>query len=117
MNLTSQKIIVECLAELSDRARQQELWMSAGPPGVSSFIECVEQLFTDSGLDGELHAGRTGFGRDVEAILCELEKRLSQVNSRRTSAEVINDPAMIPIRELAASALANIRGPMNPSKN
>jgi hypothetical protein len=109
MNSINRKLIGDCLKELSDRGLQERVWMSSGPPEVSSFTEAVEQLFTDSGLEDALHSGKTGFGREAELVLLELEKQLGNVNTRLGAALIISDPAMRRVRELASSALGLIQ--------
>jgi hypothetical protein len=72
---------------------------------VGSFTECVEGLFTDSGLKAALHSRKTGFGKDVETVLLELEKQLAKVNARRPPIQIVNSPEMARVRELASRGL------------
>lgn len=70
----------------------------------SSFEEAVEGLFTDSGLEGELGKVTTGFSVDLASKLQELGRELAKVSAHRAPAEIIDDPAMFRVRELAATA-------------
>jgi len=91
--------------ELSNRQRQEKLWMSSGAPEVSSFVEAVEGLFTDSGLGDALSSNTTGFSKTAESRLCELEKELAKVPTQGGPMKIINDPAMLQVRKLAAEIL------------
>jgi hypothetical protein len=112
MNSINHAVIIECLKELSNRQRQEKLWMSSGPPEVSSFVEAVEGLFTDSGLGDALSSNATGFSQGAESKLRELEKQLKKVDSHGGPMKVINDPAMPRIREMAAEILSLIENEM-----
>lgn len=106
MNSINRQLIEQCLIELSSRVDQLRLWRSTGAPEVSSFSEALEQLFTDSGLDGPLHAGETGLGKECELRLTELEKALMSVNVHQTPDTLIDSPEMERVRELALKTLA-----------
>lgn len=105
MNWINRDLIVECLRELSDLKLQRELWLSSGGDRVSSFVEAVEQLFTDSGLGDELESSATGLGSEAERALALLEKQLAKVNRRQSVLDMLNDPAMQCVRELAYEIL------------
>jgi|SRR5580692_12076689 hypothetical protein len=105
MNFINRPLIVACLRELSDRDLQKRVWTSIGPPEVGSFTECVEQLFTDSGLNDALNTGKTGFGKELETLLLGLEKQLAKVNPRQRPMQIINGPEMVGVRELASRGL------------
>jgi len=104
MKYLNQNLILECLRELGDRQLQEKLWMGKMPGQQSSFEEAVEGLFTDSGLDGELKKGTTGFSAELESRLQELDQEVTKVDGQSGPASVINDPAMFRVRELAAIA-------------
>lgn len=105
MNQPSRNLIMECLKELGDRKLQESLWMGRTPNKQSSFVEAVEGLFTDSGLGDELRKCQTGFSDEVNAKLHELEQQLEKVDGQGGPAKVINDPAMLRVRDLASIAL------------
>jgi len=101
----NRNLILECLKELSDRHLQESLWVAGISSQQSSLVEAVEGLFMDSGLGDRLTKGRVGFSQEAEATLRELEQQLTRVHSKGGPEEVMNDPAMPRIRDLAGSAL------------
>ncbi len=105
MNRINRELVTECLRELSGYQLQRTLWLSPGGERVSSFIEVVEQLFTDSGLGDELQKGSTGLGRDAERALLLLDKQLTKVNRKQPPEKLIDDVEMKQVRELAARIL------------
>lgn len=110
MSWINRNLIVECLRELSDQKFQQEVWLSTGGEKVSSFAEAVEQLFTDSGLGDELEKGTTGLGREVEDNLMLLDQELSKINRKQHASEIIKDPKMENVRNIAAKVLLLLEG-------
>jgi len=109
MTAINRQLVEQCLGELSSRSEQLRLWKSTGAPEVSSFGEALEQLFTDSGLDDPLHAGDTGFGKECELRLIELEKVLLSINSHQSPDALIDSPGMERVRELATKALVALQ--------
>jgi hypothetical protein len=117
MSPINRHLVEQCLIELSSRTDQLRLWRAVGPPEVSSFTEAFEQLFTDSGLDDPLHAGATGFGKECEQLLIELETAMRSINMRLNPDALIATPEMDRVRELATKALVSLQrnsvgGPM-----
>ena len=104
MKHLNRDLIFECLRELGDRELQERLWTGKIHGKQSSFEEAVEGLFTDSGLEGELRKGTTGFSVDLVSKLKELDGELSKVSAHGIPAKIIADPAMFHVRELAATA-------------
>jgi hypothetical protein len=105
------RLIIECLRELSDRAAQRRLWLSTGQGDVSSFTEAIEQLFTDSGLEGALQKHGTGLGGPAEDALSRLESALARVDRKMAPDRLIDSPQMDAVRQLASTALALIEAP------
>jgi hypothetical protein len=105
MNRINRELILDSLKQLSDRPMQESLWMGKIPSQQSSFEEAVECLFTDTGLSDALTRGASGFSSEIERKLLELERWLMKVEARRGPMKVINDPAMIRVRELASEIL------------
>lgn len=97
-------LVLDCLTELSDYHLQDKLWTGKMPGLQSSFVEVVEGLFTDSGLEDELRKGTTGFSTELVAKLLEIDKRISKIPANCNDGEILNDPRMILIRELASNA-------------
>jgi hypothetical protein len=101
-------LIKSCLQELSRREMQQELWLSSGPPGVSSFEEATCQLFNDSGLEDRLDKHEIVFSQDIDRRLSQLGSKLKAVDANRDPLSVINDPALAEIRQLANELLSEL---------
>ena len=106
LNLDRGSICVS-LRELSDLKLQKQLWLSDGSKNedVSSFVEAVEQLFTDTGLWDSLLLGETGFGEEAENHLKSLDVLLRKVDARQAPIGIINDPKMEQVRALAKRIL------------
>jgi hypothetical protein len=113
MNRVNRELILQCLEELSNRQLQENLWMGRTPQQQSSFVEAVEGLFTDSCLDDELERGTTGLSAGLEVQLRQLGRQLAKVDENREPEEIINDSAMVPVRNLAAVALGLLKDEMN----
>lgn len=104
----------ERLYELSDPAEQERLWLSDGSHGreLSSFVEAVEMLYSDTGLSELLDRGRpTGLGAEVEAGLVKLDRLLRKVNGTEGPLVTINDPAMNEVRQLASELMQKLPAP------
>jgi hypothetical protein len=99
--------ISNALRELSDIDVQRTLWLSDGSEGteVSSFVEAVEQLFTDTGLSDLLGAGSTGLGTELETVLRSLQLSVRNVDVRHGPKSTIDDPLMKDVRAMARQAL------------
>lgn len=97
-------MIVESLNELASEQIQKARWMSGGSE-MSSFIEAVEQLFTDSGLEDALRKGETGYPNEVDFLLKQLDQLISKIDGGRTPDEIINDPSMQEIRNKSREIL------------
>jgi hypothetical protein len=98
------------LAELADADYQRRVWAAEDPQGeMSSFLECVESLFTDTGLDGEFDAGRKVFGAPVDEQLKALSRLVENLGLERPPDEIISDPRMQEVRQRAAAVLATLR--------
>jgi hypothetical protein len=99
--------VCDALRELSSVEQQKRLWTSTGASNseVSSFVEVVEQLYTDTGLSTSLAEGTTGFSEDVDKLLIRLASMLKQVDVKNGPWRTIEDPAMIAVRETAGKIL------------
>lgn len=87
---------------------QTRLWLAATGPEVGSMIEATERLFSDSGLGDDLDSSKPVYGSEADAMLRELDALLKKLNDeRRPPAEVLADPRLIRVRELAAAILAD----------
>jgi hypothetical protein len=98
-------VVVQALSEIADRAYQEKVWLASAGPEVGSLVEAVSQLFDDSGLADAL-GKRTVFSVEVDEMLVNLDRRLAPlIKSNRDPLEVLGDPRLAAIRELAAQAL------------
>jgi len=109
--------VFECLQELGDIEIQRRHWNSTGQDGeeVSSFIEAIECLFTDTGLGSALEKGRSGLDEQTVKTFDELLRVLMKINDDRLPNEIINDPAMEAVRRLAREATALLRIQVKPT--
>lgn len=110
MSWLGKEMIADSLSELANEHLQRERWLSDGSSEMSSFIEAVEQLYTDSGLEDALEKGNSGYTKQVEALLVELSNLVAKVNGNRAPTEVIDDPRMIQVREKSSEILSLIKG-------
>lgn len=67
--------ILDALTELADRSYQERVWAGLAAAEMSSFEECAERLFDDSGLSIALEQG-TVFGVEVDGLLRDLSRNV-----------------------------------------
>lgn len=108
MRTINNEMIVEGLRELSNKDLQKKLWLSNGSADVSSFVEVVEHLFTDSGLSDALNEEDTGLPREIEKDIKELAKSLDSIDGNRQPIEIIEDTKMSDIRRRVARLLEKL---------
>ena len=99
---------IDALEELSDIGVQRRRW-SRNRGEMSSFTEAVESLFDDSGLGDEIEKGRSGLSAEAVTALAALSTALRTIDPKRMPDEVIRDPAMQKVRELAGTAMRLLR--------
>jgi hypothetical protein len=99
------EIVRSALEELADAAYQQEAWTGRRPEEISSFEECVEQLFGDSGLSLALDRSQQVFGPGVDSDLRTLNDLVGRIEARRSPEDIIRDPAMLRVRQVAKQVL------------
>lgn len=92
------------LRELADEREQRRLWLSTGGE-VSSLEECVERLFTDSGLALLLERPGVVYTHPIDDRLTLLRLAVSRVDEQRPPEEVLADPALHEVRALAQELL------------
>jgi hypothetical protein len=98
------------LKELSDFEYQSRVWTGRGAANeMASFVECVVQLFDDSGLGPALDSGHPVFAPAIDAELRALDDLLRRVDDTQRPDELVQDPAMRPVRDRAAAILRAIR--------
>lgn len=101
--------VIESLRQLSDLDYQQRLWTGAIHGKIGDFVECYNQLFGDSALDVALEATAGSVYRDdIDRDLVLLNSLLDDLDIERSYREILDDPAMKTIAELAESILARL---------
>lgn len=104
------QVILDALSELADTAYQERVWAGHSVAEMSSFDECVERLFDDSGLATAL--GRsTVFGGEADALLRDLSRRVDSIESARPIDCLLTDSALVECRLLAARILQVLQHP------
>ena len=98
--------VLALLHELADEGEQRRLWLSTGPPEVSSFVEALCGLYDDTGLGQALERrGETPvFGAEIDRSLIELHEVTTWVDQRSAPEELLAHPSMKVVRSLAARA-------------
>lgn len=109
MNDVIDDLVEDALRELADRTYQRDLWLSAGPPEVSSFIECVSRLWTDAGLGDALDQSDTVYTASIDSELRELRKLLRRIDGTRSPHEILDDPDLEQVRSSARKLLIDLR--------
>ncbi|MFC5503188.1 hypothetical protein ACFPJ4_13145 [Lysinimonas soli] len=100
----NRRLILECLQELADERFQVEVWAGLDPARMSSFVECCEGLFDDSGLGDALDAGDV-FGPELDRALTDLNAQLSTVDEYASIQELLANPRLTAARDMAAAIL------------
>jgi hypothetical protein len=72
---------------------------------MSSFDECVERLFTDSGLSDALERTDPVYGSQLDDEFRRLDDLVSRIDAARSPAEILRDPLLIEVRQLASEIL------------
>jgi hypothetical protein len=100
------EVVRSALEELADADYQRRVWTGrGGADEMSSFEECFERLFGDSGLGLALEHNQPVFGSGVDGNLQRLSDLLARIDGRRSPAKIVQDPAMERVRELASEVL------------
>ena len=97
--------VVDSLEELADTEFQERVWWREDGPEVSSFIECIEGLFSDSGLKRRLDIGEPVFSPDIDLQLVHLCELGSRIDPYRPHEIVKADPNLQQAKLLAQSIL------------
>ena len=103
-----EEMVRDALSELADAEYQRQLWTSLTPSGQSSFEECWERLFDDSGLGDALDGQTEVFGEQPDQSLRELDAALRQVPANASADDVIASDEMVLVRSLANRTLGLI---------
>jgi hypothetical protein len=100
----------ERLDELARIEEQRRLWLSTGEDGaeVSTPVECCCTLFDSSGLGCALDRGENPYPPAIMEKFRKLDQLLKSVDMDQDDEDVMNSPAMVPVRSLAAEILREL---------
>lgn len=93
--------LIDGLDELSDADFQERVWTGRSETQTSSFDECVERIFGDSGLDLALARGTV--------VDPSTDERLREVDEHQPVERLLRTPELLRCRSLAASILCALR--------
>jgi hypothetical protein len=97
------------LGEMSDLDYQSRVWTGrGGDHEMSSFVECVERLYDDSGLELALDAEEPVFGPPVDDELRELGDLVRKIDADQSPDDLIASPRMRAARDRAGAILRAI---------
>ena len=96
--------VEDALQELAELEVQRRLWLASSGEA-SSFTEAVCLLFDDSGLARALERNEVVYGVRVDAVLRRLGKAVQAIDESQDPVDLLADPMMETVRELAAQAL------------
>lgn len=108
MRYLQHDLIRAALAELSDAQFQELAWKDQIPGELHSFEECLEMLYTDSGLTDALESS-DAFSPEIDARFGVLQRLANQIDPRRSVEELLNDPILPRVRILAGELLSNLK--------
>lgn len=97
----NRSLVIECLRELTDEQFQTTVWAGKDPTRMASFVECLEGLFDDSGLD-DAHAIGPIFGDYIDNQLKALDVLLLKINDRVSIQDLLANPDLGRARLVAA---------------
>jgi hypothetical protein len=103
------ELIEDALRELADESRQRHLWLASNGDEISSFTECVERLWTDSGLAHELERRDVVYTHAIDDDLRKLDAFLHGIDASRADEEIIDDPHFQRARLMARKLLRDVR--------
>ena len=109
MTIVLKEMAIKNLQELADYEYQRRLWLSSGPPEVSSFDEACAGLYEDSCLTDVLDQGReVVFTEEIDDLLRELDRLLKKIDDSQSVEGILADSQMEQVRKLAAEILRRI---------
>lgn len=104
MTKVYKKNLVEGLKYLSSRDLQITAWIEENDI-YSSFVDEVEAVYTDTGLEYALRQGEVVFDKVTDKALVELLEIIEALGFEHSEKELIDMPEMQVIREKAKAAL------------
>lgn len=103
------ELIEDALRELADEERQRTLWLSTGPPEVSSFVECMSRLWDDSGLATAMEQPGFVYDKEIDEELHRLDSVLGHVDADQPVDRLLTDPYLMEARGMAQALLEDLR--------
>jgi hypothetical protein len=97
-------LISSALAELSSLDCQMEIWTGKDQKRMSSFIECVSELFDDSGLSDQLENG-IAYSSAIDRMFRVLSLEVDTVDWAQPFDLLLRDPSLARARETAGRIL------------
>ena len=96
------------LERLSDLEYQRKTWLSSGDGPIDTFVESVCDVFDTADLSDYLRRGARPSELDevVWSVVGELDVAVDEVDDNRPPQEVLDDPRMAKVREVATRLLA-----------
>lgn len=110
MTRVMDELVEAALRELADEDEQRQLWLAAEGPRISSFTECISQLWDDSGLSDALD-GQSGavYTSEIDERLRKLRDVLRNIDGNRAPEEILRDPPLDEGRAVAQRLLMDLR--------
>lgn len=100
--------IISALEELADMDIQTQLWVNGGPDGMSSYTEAICGLFDDGGVSRAMKSGGLLERPTLLKHFIALDKCVGKVRENQSPENIIADPRMIAVREIAAQILLEL---------
>lgn len=101
--------VIRGLEHLSSYDFQKNAWFENNLGLLSSYMEDVESVFDDTGLEYALDNDQVVFGHVADNALRELSILLDSIGYDKNEEELIDSPEMQLVRDKAAKALALIQ--------
>lgn len=104
------KNLIESLRSLASREFQEIAWYENDLGAMTSFRDDISDLFDDHNLKELLYAnGEIVISKEVHQALSDLGDIADRVDHERSEDEIINDPKMEAVRQLAKKVLELIK--------
>ncbi len=102
--------VVRALQGLADSEYQRDVWLDLNNPDrlVDCFSEAMCDLFDDCAIGHYLREGEVILDREVTQALWDLDVAVDAIELDRPEEDIVADPLMEVVREIAARALVLI---------
>ena len=104
-----EEIVEDALRHLADEAEQRRSWLASHGPEVYSWAEATCHLWDDSGLSSALDRPGVTYSVEIDERLRQLHELMRRVDSERSPQDILGDPLLPRIRDLAARLLKDLR--------